>query len=255
MALDVKTREHIRCIRQAGRIVAACHKAISKRIAPGVTTREIDRFVERFMLDRGAVPAQKGYKGYPFAICASVNDVVCHGFPDSEPLESGDIVTIDMVADVDGWKADSAWTYPIGKTSAATVKLLQAAKQATMDGIKQAVPGKHIGDIGHAIQARASREGYSVVKLFVGHGIGRGIHEYPQVEHYGTPGQGVKLEEGMVITIEPILTAGSEHIYMGRDGWTTRTVDGAWAAQFEHTVAVTKEGPVILTRWPADPKG
>lgn len=249
MAIGLKTRNHIRSIRKAGRIVAACHKALSKRIAPGVTTYEIDRFVERFMLDRGATPAQKGYKGYPFAICASVNDVVCHGFPGAEPLESGDIVTIDMVADVNGWKADSAWTYTIGKSNMATDQLMRAAKQAMHDGIKQAMPGNYVGDIGYAVQSRAEREGFSIVTSFVGHGIGKQMHEYPQIEHHGIPGQGIRLEEGMVITIEPIVTAGRPEVYIGRDGWTARTVDGSWAAQFEHTVAITKEGPVILTAW------
>ncbi|MFF2886063.1 type I methionyl aminopeptidase [Paenibacillus sp. NPDC057967] len=249
MAVELKTREHIRGIRRAGRIVAACHKALSQRLAPGVTTREIDRFVERFMLDRGATPAQKGYKGYPYATCASVNDVVCHGFPDTEPLESGDIVTIDMVADVNGWKADSAWTYIIGRSTAATEKLLRVAKQAMQEGIKLAQPGNYIGDIGHAVQVRAEREGYNVVRMFVGHGIGRQMHEYPNVEHYGPPGQGVRLEEGMVLTIEPIITSGKADVYIARDGWTARTMDGSWSAQFEHTIAVMKDGPIVLTRW------
>ena len=249
MAVQLKTKEHIRGIRRAGKIVAACHKELSRRIAPGVTTQEIDRFVERFMLDRGAKPAQKGYKGYPYATCASVNDVVCHGFPEAEPLESGDIVTVDMVADVDGWLADSAWTYAIGKTASSTGKLLHAAKQAMLDGIKQAKPGNYMGDIGHAIQVRAKREGFNIVDNFVGHGIGRYMHEYPQVHHTGIRGQGMRLEEGMVITIEPILTAGRAEYYTMNNGWVTRTIDGAWAAQFEHTVAIMKDGPVILTRW------
>lgn len=249
MAVDLKTKEHIRGIRKAGRIVAACHKALSKRIAPGVTTQEIDRFVERFMLDRGATPAQKGYKGYPFATCASVNEVVCHGFPDTMPLEAGDIVTIDMVADLDGWKADSAWTYAIGRTTTATEKLMLAAEQSLLDGIKQAVLGNRLGDIGYAVQSRAERAGFQVVTAFVGHGIGRSMHEYPEVTHSGIPGQGIQLEEGMVITIEPIITAGRPDIYIANDGWTARTRDGAWAAQFEHTIAITKEGPIVLTRW------
>ncbi|OMF24507.1 type I methionyl aminopeptidase [Paenibacillus sp. FSL H8-0548] len=249
MAVELKTKEHIRGIRKAGRIVAACHKALSKRIAPGVTTQEIDRFVERFMLDRGAIPAQKGYKGYPFATCASVNEVVCHGFPDSEPLEAGDIVTIDMVADVDGWKADSAWTYAIGRTNNAVEKLLLTAEQALVDGIKQAVLGNRLGDIGYAVQTRAERAGFEVVTAFAGHGNGKSVHEFPEVLHSGIRGQGMKLEEGMVITIEPILTAGKADVYITTDGWTARTRDGAWAAQFEHTVAITKAGPIILTRW------
>lgn len=249
MAVELKTREHIRGIRKAGRIVAACHKALSKRLAVGVTTLEIDRFVERFMLDRGARPAQKGYKGYPYATCASVNDVVCHGFPDAEPLQSGDVVTIDMVADLNGWKADSAWTYKIGKASTTTDKLLTTARVAMLEGIKKAIPGNYTGDIGHAVQRRAERDGFSVVTMFVGHGIGRSMHEYPEVEHQGPPGQGIRLEEGMVITVEPIIATGRPDIMIGRDGWTARTVDGGWSAQFEHTIAVTKEGPIVLTRW------
>jgi methionyl aminopeptidase len=249
MAVDLKTREHISGIRKAGRIVAACHKALSKRIAPGVTTQEIDRFVERFMLERGAFPAQKGYKGYPFATCASVNEVVCHGFPDSVPLETGDIVTIDMVADLDGWKADSAWTYAIGRTTASADKLMTVAQQALFDGIKQARIGRRLGDIGYAVQARAEREGFQVVTAFAGHGIGRSLHEFPEVLHTGVPGQGIELEEGMVITIEPIITAGRSDIFIAQDGWTARTVDNGWAAQYEHTVAITKDGPAILTRW------
>ncbi|WP_240940997.1 type I methionyl aminopeptidase [Paenibacillus sp. HB172176] len=249
MAVELKSREHIREIRKAGRIVAACHRAISKSIAPGVTTLEIDRFVERFMLERGAKPAQKGYKGYPYATCASLNDVACHGFPDVAPLESGDIVTIDMVADLDGWLADSAWTYSIGKTTAATEKLLRVSKQAMLAGVKMAVPGNYIGDIGYAVQRKAEREGFQVVSKFVGHGIGRSMHEFPQVDHHGPAGQGVKLEDGMVITIEPIVTTGRADVFIAQDGWTAKTVDGGWSAQFEHTIAVTKDGPIVLTRW------
>ncbi|MFC4775988.1 type I methionyl aminopeptidase [Paenibacillus sp. GCM10023252] len=247
---ELKSEEDIRRIRKAGQIVAACHKAISKRIAPGVTTMEIDRFAERFMLERGATPAQKGYKGYPFAICASVNDVVCHGFPDSVPLEEGDIVTIDMVADVDGWKADSAWTYAIGRSTSLTEKLLGTAKLALYQGIKQALPGRRLGDIGHAVQQCADKVGFTVITSFVGHGIGRQIHEPPQVEHRGEAGWGQRLKEGMVLTIEPILTFGRRSdIAIGQDGWTAKTNDGAWAAQFEHTIAITRDGPVILTEW------
>lgn len=150
---------------------------------------------------------------------------------------------------MDGWKADSAWTYAIGKTNIATEKLLLAAEQSLKDGIKQAVLGNRLGDIGYAIQRRAERAGFEVVTAFVGHGIGRSMHEFPQVMHHGLPGQGILLEEGMVITIEPILTAGRADVYIAQDGWTARTRDGAWAAQFEHTVAITKEGPIVLTRW------
>jgi len=247
MTTAFKTKGNIRGIQKAGKLIAACRKAISERIAPGVTTLELDRFVERFLLDRGATPAQKGYKGYPYAICASVNAVACHGFPDSVPLQSGDIVTIDMTADVGGWKADSAWTYSIGQASPQHARLLKAAEHAMMEGIKQARTGNHIGDIGFAIQRRAEMEGFQVVTAFSGHGIGRHIHEYPPVFHTGAPNTGIVLEEGMVITIEPILAMGSPDVFISMDGWAARTVDGGWTAQFEHTVAVTKKGPIILT--------
>jgi len=247
--MERKSEEEIRRIAKAGRIVAECHRAIATRIAPGVTTLEIDRFVERFMRERGAVPAQKGYLGYPFATCASVNDVVCHGFPDMEPLEDGDIVTIDMVADVDGWKADSAWTYAIGRTTPRVKKLLRATRSALERAIKQAVPGKRLGDIGHAVKSTAEEAGFSVVTSFVGHGIGRSIHESPQVENQGKAGKGLLLKRGMVITIEPILTTGSPDVWVGPDGWTARTRDGALSAQFEHTIAITERGPTVLTEW------
>ncbi|MUT65965.1 type I methionyl aminopeptidase [Paenibacillus sp. NEAU-GSW1] len=246
--MELKSKDEIRSIRKAGQIVAACHKAIAKRIAPGVTTLEIDRFAERFMLERGAYPAQKGYKGYPYSICASVNEVVCHGFPDMVPLSQGDIVTIDMVADVDGWKADSAWTYAIGTPSRETGRLLKMTKLALNRGIAEAKPGNRLGDIGHAIQQCAEQAGLRVITSFTGHGIGRLLHEPPQVDSKGRAGHGERLREGMVITIEPILTIGNANVYIGTDGWTARTIDGTMSAQFEHTVAITELGPVVLTR-------
>lgn len=244
---ELKSEEDIGWIRKAGRIVAECHHAIACRIAPGVTTLEIDRFVERMMAERGARPAQKGYKGYPFAICASVNEVVCHGFPDSVPLQQGDIVTIDMVADVEGWKADSAWTYTIGKGSPQVERLLLTARQALFRGIQQALPGRRIGDIGQAVRQHAERSGFAVVPSFVGHGIGRNIHEPPEVSHVAAAGTGGRLRDGMVLTIEPILTIGRPEVMIASDGWTALTRDRSWSAQFEHTVAITSAGPVILT--------
>ncbi|EFM10322.1 methionine aminopeptidase, type I [Paenibacillus curdlanolyticus YK9] len=247
--VERKSQEDIRRIAKAGRVVAECHRAIASRIAPGVTTLEIDRFVERLMRERGATPAQKGYRGYPFATCASVNDVVCHGFPDAEPLEEGDIVTIDMVADVDGWKADSAWTFPIGRASTRAKRLLRATRNALDRAIAQAVPGKRLGDIGHAVKKSAEESGFAVVTGFVGHGIGRDIHESPAVENKGREGKGIMLKPGMVITIEPILTTGSSEVSIGQDGWSARTRDGSLAAMFEHTIAITEKGPLILTDW------
>ncbi|GIM44474.1 methionine aminopeptidase [Collibacillus ludicampi] len=243
----LKTKEEIAMMRQAGKILAACHQEIAKRIGPGVTTWEIDQFVEKYLQDHGAIPEQKGYRGYPYATCASVNDVICHGFPSKTPLKEGDIVTIDMVVNLNGWLADSAWSYAIGKVSETAERLLKVTKEALYRGIEKAVVGNRIGDISHAIQSYAEAEGFSVVRQFIGHGIGRNMHEGPEVPHFGSPGRGPRLKEGMVITIEPMLNVGTYHAMIDEDGWTARTVDGSLSAQYEHTIAITNEGPQILT--------
>jgi methionyl aminopeptidase len=243
----LKSKAQIEAMRVAGQILAACHRELRSRIRPGVTTAEIDHFAEQFMLKHGATPEQKGFHGYPYATCASVNEVICHGFPGSQQLKDGDIVTIDMVVNKDGWLADSAWSYEVGKVSEQAKKLLQATKQSMYLGIAQAVAGNRLGDVGHAIQSYAEMHGFGVVRDFTGHGIGSSMHEEPVVLHYGIPGKGVRLKPGMVITIEPMLTLGS---YQGRiedDGWTVRTIDGSLCAQYEHTVAITENGPIILT--------
>ncbi|UFJ39822.1 type I methionyl aminopeptidase [Brevibacillus humidisoli] len=245
--ITLKTKEQIEQMAQAGKILAACHREIAKRIRPGVTTREIDQFVEQFLEKHGATPEQKGYQGYRYATCASVNDVVCHGFPSKQPLAAGDIVTIDMVVNKEGWLADSAWSYAVGKISRQARKLLQTTKESLYVGIEQAVAGNRLGDISHAIQVYAESRGYGVVREFTGHGIGQVMHEDPYVPHYGSPGKGIRLKAGMVITIEPMLTTGSYDVRVDDDGWTARTMDGSLAAQYEHTVAITDEGPVILT--------
>ncbi|QYR21248.1 type I methionyl aminopeptidase [Paenibacillus sp. sptzw28] len=246
--MEFKTQEQIRLIRKAGRIVAACHQEIAKRIRPGVTTAEIDRFVDWYMMNHGAKPAQKGYKGYPYATCASANDVVCHGFPSDTPLRNGDVVTIDMVAEKDGWMADSAWTYAVGTISPDVARLLKATQFALFQGIAQARADKRLGDIGHAVETVADEGDFAVVEAFVGHGIGRRMHEAPQVLHRGKAGSGRRLREGMVITVEPIFTLGRPDIILDDDGWTARTLDGAWSAQYEHTVAITNGEPIILTQ-------
>lgn len=243
----LKTPEQIAKMNKAGDILAECHRQIAKMIKPGVTTLEIDQFVERFLAERGATPEQKGYHGYPYATCASVNDVICHGFPSKEPLKDGDIVTIDMVVKYDGWLADSAWSYPVGNVSEEVQHLLDVTKKSLYLGIEQAVIGNRIGDISHAIQTYAESQNLSVVRHFVGHAIGENMHEEPQVPHYGPPNRGTRLKEGMVITIEPMLNLGTYQCKIDSDGWTARTVDGKWSAQYEHTLAITKDGPVILT--------
>lgn len=246
--ITIKTMEQIDRMRKAGRLLALCHQQIARRIRPGVTTREIDSFVERFLDKHGAIPEQKGYMGYPYATCASVNDVICHGFPNDQPLKNGDIVTIDMVVNLNGWLADSAWSYAVGIVSSRARKLLRTTLRALEAGIRQAVIGNRIGDIGYAIQLLAEKEGFSVVRQFTGHGIGQRIHEEPEVPHFGRPGTGRLLEEGMVITIEPMLNMGGWHTKIDPNGWSARTADGQWSAQYEHTVAITSDGPQILTK-------
>lgn len=245
--ITIKTKDEIALMAEAGKLLASCHREIAKRLRPGVTTWDIDRFVETYLQKHGATPEQKGYRGYPYATCASVNDVICHGFPNKRPLKNGDIVKIDMVVNLNGWLADSAWTHPVGNISAKTARLLKVTKSSLYRGIEKAVIGNRIGDISHSIQSFAESHGFSVVRQFIGHGIGRRIHEQPDVPHFGSPGRGPRLKEGMVITIEPMLNTGSYHAKVDEDGWTARTVDGGWSAQYEHTVAITKDGPLILT--------
>lgn len=243
----LKSQREIEAMKKAGEILAACHKEIAKLIKPGVTTWEIEMFVDEFLKKNGAKPEQKGYKGYEYATCASINDEVCHGFPRKEPLKEGDIVTVDMVVNYNGALADSAWSYPVGKVTEETNHLLTVTKEALYKGIEQAVVGNRIGDIGHAIQTYVEGEGLSVVREFIGHGIGAVIHEKPDVPHYGLPGKGARIKEGMVFTIEPMVNIGRYQTKMDDNGWTARTIDGKYSAQYEHTLAITKDGPVILT--------
>ncbi|MRN53207.1 type I methionyl aminopeptidase [Paenibacillus monticola] len=243
----MKTMEEIEKMRAAGKILAECHRQIEQMLKPGITTWEIDQFAEKFILSQGATPEQKGYNGYPFATCASVNDVICHGFPKQEPLKDGDIVTIDMVVNLNGWLADSAWSYGIGTISDEAAKLLLTTKESMFKGIEQAVAGNRIGDVAHAIQVYAESNGFSVVRDFIGHGIGSDMHEAPEVPHYGPAGKGPRLKEGMVFTIEPMLNTGSYRTKVDGDGWTARTIDGGLSAQYEHTLAITPQGTIILT--------
>ncbi len=243
----VKTENQIQKMKKSGEILAGLHREIAKMIRPGISTMDIDRFVDKYLEERGAYPEQKGYQGYEYATCASINDEICHGFPREDLLKDGDIVTIDIVVNVDGWLADSAWSYAVGKISEDAQKLLDVTKKALYLGIEQSVIGNRLGDIGHAIQSYVESHGFSVVRDFVGHGIGRDMHEDPQVLHYGTPGRGQRLVEGMVMTIEPMVNIGAYNMKLDDNGWTARTVDGSLSAQYEHTIAITKDGPVILT--------
>ncbi|CAH0278764.1 Methionine aminopeptidase 1 [Peribacillus sp. Bi96] len=243
----LKSAREIQAMHESGKILAACHREIAKMIVPGVTTWEIEEFVEGFLKKHGAKPEQKGYKGYEYATCASINEEICHGFPRKTPLKNGDIVTIDMVVNNNGALADSAWTYTVGKVSKETEHLVHVTKESLYKAIEVCVEGKRIGDIGHAIQTYVEAEGFSVVRDFIGHGIGNVIHEEPQVPHYGLPNKGPRLKEGMVFTIEPMVNVGTYKASRDANGWTASTADGKYSAQYEHTIAITKNGPLILT--------
>ncbi|WP_121610031.1 type I methionyl aminopeptidase [Mesobacillus foraminis] len=243
----LKSAREIEKMHEAGKLLAAVHKEIAKMIKPGITTWEIDQFVDAFLSRHGATAEQKGYRGYEYATCASINDEVCHGFPRKEPLKDGDLVTIDMVVNLNGGLADSAWSYTVGNVSEEAKKLLKVTKEALYVGIEKSVPGNRIGDIGHAIQTYVEEAGFSVVREFIGHGIGNVIHEKPDIPHFGLPGKGARIKEGMVFTIEPMVNIGEWKTKMDPNHWTARTIDGKLSAQYEHTIAITKDGPVILT--------
>lgn len=244
----MKSRYEIDLMREAGKVVAGCHAGLADFIKPGVTTAQIDSFVESFIERHGMVPAQKGYKGYPYAACTSVNDVICHGFPGSYTLKDGDIITVDMVALHKGLHADSAWSYAVGNVAPEALRLLDVTKQALFVGIEQAVVGNQISDIGHAIQTYVEGEGFSVVRDFIGHGIGREMHESPEVLHYGPPHKGPRIRRGMTFTIEPMVNIGGYAATVDDDGWTARTADGSLTTQYEHTLYITDNGPEILTQ-------
>jgi methionyl aminopeptidase len=243
----LKSSREIEKMKAAGQLLAACHKEIAKLIKPGVTTWEIDEFVDRFLKKHGATPEQKGYRGYEYATCASINDEICHGFPRKTPLQEGDIVTIDMVVNLNGGLADSAWSYAVGQVSEEADRLLKVTKESLYRAINVCQPGNRIGDIGYAIQSYVEGEGFSVVRNFIGHGIGATIHEKPDIPHFGQAGKGVRIKEGMVFTIEPMVNVGAFQTRMDDNQWTARTIDGKLSAQYEHTIAITKDGPIILT--------
>jgi methionyl aminopeptidase len=234
-------------IARAGGVVAATIAHVGEHVVPGVTTGELDRIAERFILERGGVPTSKGYKGYPAAICISPNDMIVHGIPGRYRLSEGDVVSCDVGVTLDGLIADSAATFPVGEIDPEAQRLLDVCQSALAAGIEQARVGNRVGDISHAIQEVVEEGGFSVVRALVGHGVGRSYHEEPQVPNFGLPGRGVQLVEGLTIAIEPMITAGSSHIVVADDGWSISTDDGSLSAHFEHTVAVTPDGPRILT--------
>lgn len=243
----LKSDEEIKLMREAGRIVAECHAFLAETIKPGITTLAIDQLIEERIRSRGATPSFKGHNGFTASICVAKNDVICHGFPDSNPLLDGDVVTIDIGAFYNGYHGDSAWTYAVGSVSQEIEKLMEVCHQSLMLGIEQAVVGNRIGDIGYAIDTYAKHFGYGNVKEFTGHAVGKELWEEPAVPHYGNKEQGVRLKKGMVLAIEPMLTLGGWRAYVESDGWTARTIDHSICVQYEHTVAITDNGPQILT--------
>ncbi len=244
----LKTSRELSVMRKAGKISQMALKLAGEAVEPGVSTWEIDRIAREYIEKMGAIPSELGYEGYPASTCISINNVVIHGIPSkSVVLKKGDIVDIDLVACYEGFHADNAWTFPCGEISGEAQALLDATEKSLFLGIEQARPGNRIGDIGHAIQEYVEARNYSVVREFVGHGVGAKMHEDPSVPNYGTPGRGVRLLPGMVIAIEPMVNAGGSAVKILPDGWTTVTKDGSLSAHFEHTVAITTDGPVILT--------
>jgi methionyl aminopeptidase len=244
-----KSPEEIEKMAASGAILARVLQMLRSKARPGVTTADLDEVAERFIRSQGAEPAFKGYRGFPGSICASPNSMIVHGIPGSYKLSRGDILSIDVGVILDGWVSDAAVTVPIGPVSQIATRLMQTTREALFEAVEHVRPGNHLGDVSHAVQRRVESDGFSVVRALVGHGVGREMHEDPQIPNYGTPGSGPELEEGMVMAIEPMVTAGAEPIRMGSDNWSVYSGDGSLAAHFEHTVAVTAEGPRILTPW------
>lgn len=244
----LKTKRELDLMREACRISANALKEAGRAVEPGVSTKEIDDIVRKYIQKQGATPSFLGYGGFPASACISVNDVVIHGIPSKKQiLKKGDIVSIDIGAFIGGYHGDNAYTFACGDISKEAQALLDATKESLYEGIKAAIAGNRIGDIGNAVQTYAEARNYSVVRDFVGHGVGAKLHEDPSVPNYGTPGRGVRLLPGMTIAIEPMITAGKYDVRVLDDDWTTVTVDGSLAAHFEHSIAVTPDGPVIMT--------
>jgi methionyl aminopeptidase len=234
---------------EAGAILVRTMDLLAGKIRPGVTTAELDAAAEKFIRSQGATPAFKGYRGFPGSICASPNHMVVHGIPGKFKLKKGDILSVDIGVVLDGWVADAARTFPVGDVSPVARKLLEVTEGSLFAAVPQAVPGNRLGDISHAVQEHVEAAGFSIVRSLVGHGIGSSMHEDPQIPNYGPAGKGIPLEEGMVLAVEPMVTAGRHMVRMGDDGWAIYSQDGSLAAHFEFTIAITAEGPRVLTPW------
>jgi methionyl aminopeptidase len=243
-----KSKDEIEAMARAGRVVAETLDRIGERVASGVTTKELDLVAEEFIHSQGGVPTFKGYRGFPASICASPNSMVVHGIPGSDRLDEGDVISIDVGVTLDGFVADSAYTFAVGEIDADARRLLEVCQAALSAGIERARAGNHLQDISHAVQTTTEKAGFSVVRSLVGHGIGRAMHEEPQVPNFGEPGHGPVLAPGMTLAIEPMINAGGPEVWVADDRWSISTDDGSLSAHFEHTVAITENGPLVLTR-------
>lgn len=243
----IKSKREIEKLREAGRVVAETHAFLKELIEPGITTGELDRRAEEFIKKKGSIPAFKGYGGFPGSICASINEEVVHGIPGKKQLKEGDIISLDIGSIVDGYYGDSAKTHPVGEITEENKRLIAATRQSFYEGIKFAKVGFRLSDISHAIQTYAEGEGFSIVRDFVGHGIGQEMHEEPQIPNYGQPGKGPRLREGMVLAIEPMVNIGTHRVKVLEDDWTVITSDGKNSAHYEHTIAITDDEPRILS--------
>ena len=245
--ITLKSKREIELLKEAGHIVYLTHQYLRPHIKAGVKTIELDRLAEDFIRSKGATPSFKGYEGFPYTLCISINDEVVHGFPSERVLKDGDIISIDIGACYKGYHGDSAWTYQVGEISNEAKYLLEHTEKALYEGIKQAKVGNRIGDISAAVEKYATKHNLGVVKELVGHGVGTSVHESPDVPNYGKEGTGPRIKDGMVIAIEPMLTSGSPDIYVEDNDWTVVTDDGSLSAHYEHTIAVTNDGVIILT--------
>lgn len=243
----LKSPAEVDKMRRPGEIVGGAHRLVRERIRAGMTTAELDQLVEEYIRSQGGVPAFKGYRGYPASVCASVNDEVVHGIPGSRVLQDGDIVGVDIGVKAGGFYSDAAQTIPVGTISAEARRLLDVTREALHRGIEQARVGNRVGDVSHAVQTCVEKAGFSVVRSLVGHGIGRSMHEDPQVPNFGSPGKGPELKAGMALAIEPMVNVGGREVEVLEDAWTVVTADGSLSAHFEHTVAILDDGPEILT--------
>ena len=249
MAIMIKTPQEIEKMRISGKALRQVHNAIAPHVVPGASTMDLEEIAVKKIAELGAIAAFKGYHGYPAALCTSVNDEVVHGIPNAKRiLNEGDILSIDCGVIIDGYYSDAAVTYPIGQVAPRTAKLLEVTRASLEKAIEQCLVGGRLGDISSVVQQLCEAEGFGVVREFVGHGIGRAMHEDPQVPNFGDPGKGPRLKAGMVLAIEPMINAGGPEVRVLKDGWTAITIDGSYSAHFEHTVAITRDGPQVLTR-------